>query len=137
MSAGKKVTIRPFTQDDLTSMVKWNNDPEVEYYVDCAMPKTLAECATWFAENTPSRDYRLFALEDDEGRLIGDLELDHISWRTGEAELRIRIGEKDYWNKGYGTEAMRVLLTLAFERLGMKRLYLQSLSIQPARDQVL
>ncbi|MCL6614902.1 MAG: GNAT family N-acetyltransferase, partial [Firmicutes bacterium] len=69
--------------------------------------------------------YRLFAIEDDEGRLIGDLELDHISWRRREAELRIRIGEKERWNEGYGTDAVRTLLALAFGRMKLRRVYLK------------
>lgn len=125
MSVRKKVCLRPFRRNDLPSMVRWNNDPEVEYFVDCDLPKTLPECEQWFDDNIPCRDYRLFALEDTDGRLIGDLELDHISWRTGEAELRIRIGEKDYWNKGYGAEAISSLLELAFCSIGLRRIYLR------------
>ena len=105
-------------------MVRWNNDPEVEYYVDCDLPKSLPECADWFRANVPSRDYRLFAIEY-EGCLLGDLELDHISWRNGEAEFRIRIGEKDYWNRGFGTEAVRLLLELAFASMGLRRIHLK------------
>ena len=37
-----------------------------------------------------------------ENQLIGDIELDHIAWRSGDAELRIRIGRKDLWNRGLG-----------------------------------
>jgi len=106
-------------------MVRWNNDPEVEYFVDCDLPKSLSECEVWFRANVPSRDYRLFAIEDGTGLLIGDLELDHISWRNGQAELRIRIGEKENWNKGYGTEAVRALLALALGPLGLRRIYLK------------
>ena len=106
-------------------MVRWNNDPEVEYFVDCDLPKSLPECEIWFRVNVPSRDYRLLAIEEAGGRIIGDLELDHISWRSGEAELRIRIGEKDYWNKGYGTEAVRRLLDMAFAAMGLRRIHLK------------
>ncbi|MGE5549832.1 MAG: GNAT family N-acetyltransferase [Bacteroidota bacterium] len=125
MLTGKTVRLRPFHRSDLPSMVRWNNDPEVEYFVDCDLPKDLHACEIWFADNIPSRDYRLFALEDENGRLIGDLELDHISWRTGEAELRIRIGEKDYWNKGYGTDAVSTLLEMAFGAMDLRRIYLR------------
>ncbi len=35
------------------------------------------------------------------------------------------IGDKDYWGKGYGTDAMRVLMRLAFDRMNLHRLWLQ------------
>lgn len=125
MWAGCRINLRVFTRDDLPAMVRWNNDPELEYYVDCDRPKTLPACEAWFAENVPSRDYRLFALEDRAGNLIGELELDHISWRRGEAEFRIRIGEKHLWNQGLGTDAVRTFLRLAFDHFGLRRLYLK------------
>ena len=49
---------------------------------------------------------------------IGDIELDYIVWRSGEAELRIRIGERDCWNRGYGTESIIALLRHAFFEFG-------------------
>ena len=125
MTAGRKINLRSFEYRDLAGMVRWNNDGEVEAFVDCDLPKTLPECELWFQNNVPSRDYRIFAIEDRAGNLIGDLELDHISWRNGEAELRIRIGEKDYWNQGYGTDAVRSILRLALNELGLRRIYLK------------
>ena len=125
MWVGRKVRLRPFRRGDLPSMVRWNNDPDLQYYVDSDLPKTLPECEAWFARNVPRLSYRLFAIEDDQGRLIGDLELDHISWRRREAELRIRIGEKERWNEGYGTDAVKTLLSLAFGPMGLRRLYLK------------
>ena len=55
--------------------------------------------------------------------LIGDIELDHIAWRSGEAELRVRIGEPSLRGKGLGTEAVRLMLAYAFERLNLTRVY--------------
>ena len=99
------VTIRPLQKEDLARITIWNVDPEIERFVDLGLPGDLPGCVAWWEEIRRSKHDLLFALEAENGRLIGDLELAHICWRGKEAELRIRIGEKTYWNKGYGTLA--------------------------------
>ena len=42
-----------------------------------------------------------------------------------EAELRIRIGEKEYWNRGYGTLALREILQRAFFEFRLDSVYLR------------
>ncbi|HEY8392959.1 MAG TPA: GNAT family N-acetyltransferase [Capillibacterium sp.] len=119
------VRIRPLEKEDLAKMVVWNADPEVERFVDLGLPGDLTACLAWWAEMQKSKENLLFALEDEDGRLIGDLELAHICWRGREAELRIRIGEKNYWNKGYGTSALHQITRYAFTVLNLDRLYLR------------
>lgn len=121
----REVLLRPFTEEDLSCMVKWNNDDEVEQYVHSCLPKSLPECRVWYQENRKEWNYRIYAIEEAGGKIIGDLELDHISWKSREAELRIRIGEKDYWNKGYGSTAINLVLRHAFEELDLNRVYLR------------
>ncbi|HPT67069.1 MAG TPA: GNAT family N-acetyltransferase [Bacillota bacterium] len=125
MAQFKPVRIRPLKEEDLSAVARWNNDAEVGQYMDGPQPKTLEECRQWFADCRGSRNQRLFALETLEGKLLGELELDHISWRKREAELRICIGEKEYWNQGYGRAAVRALLDIAFEHLNLSRIYLR------------
>ena len=119
------VTIRPLQKEDLVKMVVWNEDPEIECFVDLGLPGDLPGCLAWWEEVSRYKDNRLFALEDENGILIGDLELAHICWPRREAELRIRIGEKAYWNKGYGTLAVRQIVSYAFNELHFNRLYLR------------
>ncbi|MBA2132040.1 GNAT family N-acetyltransferase [Capillibacterium thermochitinicola] len=119
------VRLRPLEKEDLSRLVRWNSDPEVESLVGLGLPCDLAGCIAWWEESRRSTNTRLFALEDEKGQLIGDLELAHICWRGREAELRIRIGEKAYWNKGYGTLALKQIKRYAFDELGLDRLYLR------------
>ncbi|HHT48414.1 MAG TPA: GNAT family N-acetyltransferase [Firmicutes bacterium] len=119
------VTVRPLQKEDLPRMVIWNTDPEIERFVDLGLPGELSACLAWWEEISRSKETRLFALEDEKGKLIGDLELANICWRGGEAEIRIRIGEKKYWDKGYGTLALRQITDYAFTDLGLNRLYLR------------
>ena len=121
----QKILLRPFTEEDLPAMVSWNNDPEIEYLVDRCLPKTLGKCLAWFKKHSGERNYRLYALENEEGRLIGEVELDHICWKRREAELRIRIGGKPYWDRGYGALALREILEKAFFDFRLDSVYLR------------
>lgn len=106
-------------------MATWNQDDELQYFVDCNLPDNFTELERWFQENVPRRNYQIFAIETLEGDLIGDLELDHISRVNREGEVRIRIGEKRCWNKGYGTEALQLVLGYWFDVGKFERIYLR------------
>jgi len=123
--AGKKVRLRSLRTEDLQKMIDWNRDAEVQYFVDCNLPDNLFELERWFSDNVPDRHYRIFAIETFASELIGDLELDHICWSKQEAELRIRIGEKKFWGKGFGTEAIQIILDYLFYQKNFKRIYLR------------
>ena len=59
-----------------------------------------------------------------EDRKIGLIGLNGIRWVHGDAWVGIGLGERDYWGKGYGTDAMLVLQRYAFEELNLHRLSL-------------
>lgn len=122
---GQKVCLRPLVADDLTKMVTWNCDTELQSYVDCDLPGTFDELKRWFESNVPERRYQIFAIETINGGLIGDLELDHICWQKKEAELRIRIGEKDFWGQGFGSEALRLIVDYLLTEKKFDRIYLK------------
>jgi RimJ/RimL family protein N-acetyltransferase len=72
-------------------------------------------------------DQRTFAfgiriLADE--RLIGDVGLGGVSWNHGDAYLGIGIGEREFWGKGYGSDAMRIMLAYAFTELNLRRVTL-------------
>lgn len=56
---------------------------------------------------------------------IGVIELDHIAWRSGEAELKISIQQEEFHNHGYGTKAVVTLLEHAFTKMNLRRVYLR------------
>lgn len=122
---GKMIRIRPLVKSDLTKMMPWNQDDELQYFVDCNLPDNLIELERWFQKNVSHRNYQIFAIETLDGHLIGDLELDHISRYNQEGEVRIRIGEKSCWGKGYGTEALQLSLAYWFDKEKFKRIYLR------------
>jgi RimJ/RimL family protein N-acetyltransferase len=122
---GKRICLRRLLVEDLPQMVIWNRDTEVQFFVDCDLPGNLADLKQWYHENVPDPNYRIFAIQTLEGQTIGDLELDHICWSKREAELRIRIGVKEYWDRGYGSEALRLILNSFFSNRNFQRIYLR------------
>jgi diamine N-acetyltransferase len=128
MILGKKVRLRPVERDDLPRFVEWFGDPEVRRHLAIYLPFSLAQEERWF-ENLQGRLERqedvLLAIETADGVHIGNLGLHGINWKDRSAELGIAIGEKAYWNQGYGTDAIRTLLGLAFRELNLHRVLLR------------
>ena len=122
---GLNLRLRPLMIQDLPKLIIWNQDPEVQFFVDCDFPVELGKFELWYRSNLPDRHYQIFAIETIDGCLIGDLELDHICWSRREAELRIRIGEKAFWGKGFGTEALELILKYVMEEKNFNRIYLR------------
>lgn len=122
---GDGVRLRPMRKADLPALVAWTNDAEVDRYMDGGFPKTLEAAEAWLLQTSKDRQVRRYSIETLAGVLIGDLSLGQIAWRSGDAELTVRIGERDYWGRGLGTDAVSTLLDLAFGHLGLRRVYLR------------
>ena len=63
--------------------------------------------------------FAIRAKEDD--RLIGNAMVHRIEWSNGNGWIRLGIGAEEYRRKGYGTQAMRMLLRFAFAELNLFR----------------
>lgn len=126
MFKGEKVILRPPREDDLPRVYEFWQDPDLAG-LDCAVPRPLqAERARAdFQENLKDRvpSLALFAIEAD-GKYIGDCCLRGLGNPHGNAELGIMIGDREYWGRGYGREAIRLLLHYGFHYLGLRRIVL-------------
>jgi RimJ/RimL family protein N-acetyltransferase len=126
MICGEKVQLRHITPQDFPHLIAWSGDAVVNRYLEGDYPLSLEECPVWLQSANSSRHTQRYAIVTrHNGELIGDIELDHITWRSGDAELRIRIGEKSRWDQGYGTDAVTALLSHAFINMHLSRVYLR------------
>lgn len=123
MLQGEKVTLRPVTRDDYPRFLLFSNDVEVELAGggDPPTPKTLEDVRKFFEEGSGKTE---FAIEVD-GKLIGGCGLYHIDENSRHAELGIAIGDKDHWGRGYGREAVGLLLDYAFRLRNLRRVWLE------------
>jgi len=52
---------------------------------------------------------------------IGVIGIDDIEWSNGACSLGIGIGDRNNWRKGYGRDALRLILNYAFNELNLHR----------------
>jgi RimJ/RimL family protein N-acetyltransferase len=113
------------SEEDFLQWAAWYRDGEYQRLLDTdpAALYTPAQIKTWL--ETKSGSFTLFGIRKlPEDRLIGFVDLSDFDWRVRSAWTGIGIGERDSWGKGYGTEAMRLLLQYAFASLNLNRVNL-------------
>lgn len=128
MLRGERVILRAMRRDDLTRLWEFNNDLEVELAGggDPPMPQSFERLVADFDREVAKggRNEAWFAIEAD-GQFIGHCGLMHPDVTASTAELGIGIGDKAYWGKGYGSEAIALLLEYAFRFRNYRRIWLQ------------
>lgn len=117
--------IRKLRDDDLASLLEWDEDNEITQLSGKKFERTNSLHVAWWHDLMSSPARLGLAIQTEDGQLIGDIELEHITWRNGEAELRVSIGDKRYWNRGYGSGAIREVLEVAYVHYGLNRIYLR------------
>lgn len=73
--------------------------------------------------------FAIHALDSDQ--LLGFVSLFGINWNHGDTWVGIGLGEREHWGKGYGTDAMRVILRYAFSELNLHRVTLGVFEYNP------
>jgi RimJ/RimL family protein N-acetyltransferase len=127
---GRKTTLREKKLSDVRNDYRWQSDPELAR-LDAAkvlvMPFSLylLEYAAALHQSYPNR-YPL-AIETHDGRHIGNFTCYDIDEKKGDAQLGIIIGDRDYWDKGYGTDAVKTMVDHVFRTTRLNRLYLKTL----------
>jgi len=116
--------------------VRWARDSEYMRLLDSnvSAPVSAKKITEWVEkdmEKDPPPEYifMIRALEDE--RLIGVIGLGGNFSPHGEAFVGIGIGERELWGKGYGTDAMRVILRYAFSELNLRRVVLDVFEYNP------
>lgn len=130
IARGRKTVVRRKRLPDVGDEYRWRSDAELAQF-DASRP-----VQTPFAnyERNWSFDYRFtdmpqrsFAIEDANGRHIGNVMYYNLDQARSEAEIGISIGERDYWENGYGTDALTALIAALFAAGEVRRLYLHTL----------
>ncbi|MCU0860800.1 MAG: GNAT family N-acetyltransferase [Methanomassiliicoccales archaeon] len=129
MLKGERVGLRPLETEDAILLFKWFNDQRVledlgaEHIYFCV---SLEEEKAFVEKMLLDRHSRFFIVTRLEGgKPLGLIGLANMDPRNAGCELRLVLGEVEEWGKGYGEEAVRILLRHAFDSLNMHRVWLR------------
>jgi len=130
---GKLVRLRAYEKSDADAMLRWSSDEEVtRWHGPPNLPASRTQAEKFIETALASDDAaKYFAIETLAGDLVGDCGLRKIDWKCRKAEFFITIGEKQFWDKGFGTDALRIVTRLAFEKMNLNRLWLTVLVDNP------
>lgn len=138
---GKRVQLAAPRAEDAASFARWSNDDAYLRLLDDDPVQPRAETFfKHFAEGgkEPGRtpdDYYFHLRTLDGNNLIGFVALFNIKWASQHAEMAIGIGDPAYRGKGYGSDALRVLLRYAFNELNLYRVELDVMAYNTAAVQ--
>ncbi len=130
MTNDSKIKLRNKRLSDARNDYEWQRDSELARLdastpITCSFQEYLSDYTD--AIQYPSLYRHPFSLETQDDEHIGNCVYYNIDQNKGEAELGIMIGERQYWNKGYGTDAVSALINHIFRRTKLNRIYLKTL----------
>lgn len=122
----KRLYLAPLSEEDSDQFATWLNDLEVSKNLTVAnVQLSLLKEKQVIAQMIKQGD-QVFSIVLNEGdKLIGNCSLNNIDQHDRKAELGIFIGDKKCWGKGYGPEAMKLLLDYGFNILNLHNIYLR------------
>ena len=123
---GRTIYLRTIVESDLNENYQhWFNDAEVcRFNSHHRFPNYREDMQSYFNDVIKSRNNLILAIiTKDTDEHIGNISLQDINNVDRTAELAIIIGNKDYWGKGVGTEAVGLIINHGFKALNLHRIY--------------
>ena len=122
---GERIYLSPRNIEDYEQFTEWLNDFETTDYIGRSNHiTTLIWEKEWLEKH--SNDVASFSIIDlKEDKLLGSIGIEDINYTRRTATLGIFIGDKDSRNKGYGKEAIELILDYGFNYLNLHNINLQ------------
>lgn len=129
MYKGKLIELREYKKEDVKLAKEYVNNWEIAKNLAPGIPYpyTLEDEEKWYESNSSVRSDNVynFAIEAlDNGEYIGGCGINSVNWKNSIAEVGIFIGNQEYHNRGYGTDAMLVLINFIFNQMNLNKIKL-------------
>jgi RimJ/RimL family protein N-acetyltransferase len=120
---GELVRLRAVEESDLPWINEGFWEPDVSQYMAMVWPEPLAGTRAWWEGARKNPSTAPFAIETLAGDLVGVCSFEGISARHRSAQVGIWIN-KPFWNRGYGTDAIRALCRFGFQEMNLQHILL-------------
>ena len=125
---GEKVYISPMNPDDVEIYTKWLNNYNITRYLSIHNQTVSLLSEKEYLEKFSKQDNHFCIVKKENDELIGSIAFDNVDYKNGTAELGIFIGEEDNLSRGYGSEAIQLLINYGFNELRIHNIMLTVLS---------
>lgn len=120
---GDRIYLSPRNTEDYEKFTEWLNDFETTDYLGrSGNIITLNEEKKYLENSNSVASFVIVTLDSD--KMIGTVSLESIKSIDRTATLGIFIGDKEYRSRGYGTEAIKLILEYGFKYLNLKNIKL-------------
>ena len=132
MYTGKLVHLRALEMSDIDDILKFQNTLELRRFLGPPIARSRKYMEEWLQKVSvwdPWKDGHLYMAicEKTTGRFLGGAALQDILFPHNRAELSVSIYNPGDRGKGYGTDAVMVLLWVGFHILGLNSIYLDTM----------
>lgn len=134
MYKGEKVILRSYEKSDIEKAHKLFNDLEVQRLISprSIFPSSYEQEELFLVDEGISckdkeRAY-VFAIQTIEGVYIGGCSYKNLDRKNSTTHIGIAIADKGYWGRGYGTDAMKILIKFLFEEFNIRKILLEVFS---------
>lgn len=121
---GDRIYLSPRNAEDIEQFTKWLNDFHVTDYLGQSASLYTLTGEKEYLENNNSPEATFVIVDLNNDKMFGTISLENINHINKTATLGIFIGENDYRSKGYGTEAIKLILEYGFKYLNLNNIKL-------------
>jgi len=122
---GDRIYLREVRLSDVNEeYYNWLNDNEVSQFLETKFfPQSIKAIEEYVSSMIGSQESVFLAIVVKENnKHIGNIKIGPINWIHRFADIALVIGDKESWGKGYGTEAIKLVVDYAFNKLNLHRL---------------
>ncbi len=122
---GEKCYLSPLSCDDVEIFTEWLNDLEVVKYLSLVRNPITQKKEKNILEEMALNHHAFAIIDKQLNKIVGVIGLENLDTINRATEMGVFLGDKGYWNKGYGEEAIRLMLDYAFNILNINNIMIE------------